>query len=138
MELYHLRTNHLKSPVIDSAPEFSWRIKSDSGNVIQTAYRITVSDDKGVVWDSGRIESDKQGFIQYEGSLKSKTVYHWTVTVWDNQGNEASASDVLKLLFLTSRNGKRRGLKAPCRETKQSFSPTVSKTPLFSLNAALR
>ena len=100
MELYYLRTNPLKSPVIDSAPEFSWKIKSDNRNVVQTAYRITVSDDKGVVWDSGLTESDKQTFIQYEGSLKSKTVYHWTVTVWDNQGNEAVSGDVFETAFL--------------------------------------
>ena len=65
MELYYLRTNHLKSPVIDSAPEFSWKIKSDNRNVVQTAYRITVSDDKGVVWDSGLTESDKQSLDGY-------------------------------------------------------------------------
>ena len=47
----NLRVENLVEPLgIDTAtPRFSWIITSDERNVVQTAYHIIVSDDKGEV-----------------------------------------------------------------------------------------
>ena len=50
-----LRVENLDNPLgIDTAePRFSWQIGSDKQNVLQTAYQLIVSDDKGEVWNTG-------------------------------------------------------------------------------------
>lgn len=74
-------------------PYFSWIIESDEQNLMQKSYHTTVMDDSNTVWDSGVIESDQSTFVSYAGeSLTSRTIYQWTVTITDNQGNTASAT----------------------------------------------
>jgi alpha-L-rhamnosidase len=60
----------------------------------QESYRLTVHDDAGTrVWNTGRVASDVSLGIQYSGiALQPTTRYVWTVTVWDNRGEHASAS----------------------------------------------
>ncbi|MBQ2307805.1 MAG: alpha-L-rhamnosidase N-terminal domain-containing protein [Clostridia bacterium] len=92
MKVTHLRVNHMDSPVIDSLPEFSWRLESEKKSVTQTAYRIVVSDNAGLTWDSGKVVSNRQSFIVYEGApLRSKTVYTVFITVWNNKCETAEA-----------------------------------------------
>ena len=103
MKVCHLRTNHMKKPLgIDKAPEFSWKIESDEQNVVQTAYQIDVFDGGELVYSSGKVSSNKQSFIEYEGSLKSLTEYKWSVTVWDNQGNVSTENSIFETAFLSS------------------------------------
>ncbi len=89
MELYGLKTNERLIPVgIDGIPYFSWKIRSDRKNMIQKAYRIEIAG----IWDTGKVESRGQAFIEYEGEpLESCTEYTWKVTVWDNYGEQAAA-----------------------------------------------
>ena len=50
MQLYSLKTNERINPLgLDENPFFSWKIKSEKNNVIQTAYRLEIPG----VWDSG-------------------------------------------------------------------------------------
>ena len=94
MKLKQLKTLHMSNPLgIDVIPYFSWKMESDEQNVMQTAYQIIVEDETGnEVWNTGKILSDQSAYILYEGkSLLSRTRYIWTVTVWDNHGNEANA-----------------------------------------------
>lgn len=93
MNITNLRTLHMSEPLgIDACPYFSWHIESDAENVLQEAYQIMIQDDEGDVWDGGEVESRQQSFVAYGGPpLKSRTRYQWRVTVWDNQGNHASA-----------------------------------------------
>ena len=87
-----LRVENLQNPKgIDTAePRFSWTILSDKQNVRQTAYQIVVSTDKGEVWNSGRVESDQQLWVRYQGQpLKSTTQCTWKVKVWTNVGETA-------------------------------------------------
>ena len=44
LEVYDLKTMHMKSPVIDQNPYFSWKLKSDKQNVMQEAYQIANRD----------------------------------------------------------------------------------------------
>ena len=94
MKVEHLRVNHRIRPVIDDVPEFSCYITSEDHNIFSIAYQITVSSDDDTIWDSGKVESGQLSFIKYEGRpLKSRTVYEYTITVWDDHGKTASASD---------------------------------------------
>ena len=59
-----LRVENLVRPLgIDTAePRFSWQTVSAKQDVRQTAYQIVVSDDKGEVWNSGRVETNSYGY----------------------------------------------------------------------------
>ena len=99
----NLRVENLDEPLgIDTdKPRFSWQIMSDkqiatphsdqgSENVRQTAYEIVVSDDKGELWNSGKVTSDEQLWIPYAGKqLKSGTFCTWKVKVYTNKGETA-------------------------------------------------
>ena len=100
LEVERLRTEAVKNPVgIDvEKPMFSWRM--DAGNergVKQTAYEIAVFSDASCteqVWTSGRVESDRQIDVAYEGDkLQPSIRYYWTVTVWDNKGGESTSTE---------------------------------------------
>ncbi len=87
--LSQLRVENLTQPLgIDTAePRFSWQISSDKKEVRQTAYQLIVSDDRGEVWNSGKVSSDKQLWIRYQGeTLTSGTFCTWKVKVFTNKG----------------------------------------------------
>ena len=95
MTLYDLRTCHMDRPFgIDLTPEFSWKLHSDRGDVLQKSYRIVLKDEAELpVWDSGLVNSQQQSFVPIEGvSLHSRMHYTWTVTVVDNHGETAEGS----------------------------------------------
>ena len=73
------------------APRFSWIVKALERGAGQSAYQVVVTEKDGrVMWDSGRIEADSSVNIRYSGeTLKSRTNYFWTVTIWDRKGREA-------------------------------------------------
>ncbi|MBQ7815354.1 MAG: hypothetical protein IJ387_12790, partial [Thermoguttaceae bacterium] len=51
-------------------PRFSWKLFSQDLNESQSAYQLKVVkefDDRELVWDSGRVESDEQLFVEYDG-----------------------------------------------------------------------
>ena len=84
-----LRVENLENPLgIDTdMPRFSWLMTSDKRDVRQTAYQIMVSTDKGEVWNSGKVESDQQLWVGYQGQpLKSATQCVWKVKVWTTVG----------------------------------------------------
>lgn len=92
MRLYDLKTMHMEMPVIDRKPEFSWKIESTRQNVIQDSYQIVVKKGEDIVWNSGKISSREQAFVEYQGEqFASGTRYDWSVTVWDNYGRKAVA-----------------------------------------------
>ncbi len=86
--------------VDDTAPCLSWQLQSSLRNVMQSAYRIIVSDDlsllqqnKGNLWDSKKIISDHSIQVQYLGKkLQSGKTYYWKVMVWDNYNNTSGWS----------------------------------------------
>jgi alpha-L-rhamnosidase len=68
-------------------PRFGWKLASTTAQQRQAAYQVAVSTDAGVVWDSGRVSSDRQVDVAYGGpALISLTRYSWRVRVWDGQG----------------------------------------------------
>lgn len=101
MKLYDLKTRHMKNPVIDKTPEFSWKIQSSKQDVTQEAYQIVVKSEAQILWDTGKVRSRKQAFIEYEGEkLESRKRYDWTLTVWDSHGEKASETDYFETAFL--------------------------------------
>ena len=94
LNLYDLTIEYKTNPLgLDEVqPRFSWKLESDRNDTRQTAYRIIVSNSEPL-WDSGRVESEQSILIEYLGVLfEPRTAYTWTVTVWDNHGESASAS----------------------------------------------
>jgi alpha-L-rhamnosidase len=88
------RTNPLGMDVIQ--PRFTWQLSSDKRNVMQSAYRIEVSENAdfhGHVWDSQKVKSDSSVFVTYKGKpLQSDKKYFWRVQVWDNTGKSSGWS----------------------------------------------
>lgn len=82
-------------------PNLSWKISSETRNFKQTAYRILVSDNadslsanKGGIWDSKKVDSDKSTMVSYKGkSLEPSKKYYWKVMIWDSMGKSSAWSN---------------------------------------------
>lgn len=97
VEVTKLLTEGLRQPLaIDTQmPRFSWQIVSDKKNVRQTAYQIIVSDGEKDVWNSGKVTSNRQLWVDYQGDkLAGNKRYAWRVKVWTTAGeSDWSTSD---------------------------------------------
>ena len=103
-ELYDLKVLHMEQPVIDKNPYFSWKMQSSEKSILQIAYQIVVRNGSRILWDTGKVVSSKQSFIEYAGMpLESCREYIWSVRVWNNIGEEAmdKASFSTALLQIT-------------------------------------
>lgn len=87
-----MKVNNLTTPLgVDTAPVFCWTNMTNTTGRVQTAYQIIVASTKelaeahtGDVWDTGKVVSDENFDIPYEGKeLTSCTDYYWSVCVWD-------------------------------------------------------
>ncbi|TDW47896.1 alpha-L-rhamnosidase-like protein [Flavobacterium sp. 270] len=92
----HLTTEMAENPltVVQNQPRFSWQLISKESNSSQIGYQILVAsseeklkNDYGDIWNSGRINSEKNLQNSYSGSpLKNETKYYWKVKVWNQEG----------------------------------------------------
>lgn len=79
-------------------PRLSWQLQSNQRNVVQTSYQIFVSSNaqnlqqnKGDVWNSGKISSNQSLHVQYNGAaLQPNKKYFWKVIVQTNKGQALS------------------------------------------------
>lgn len=103
LEITQLRCEYRNQPIGLGIrkPRFSWQLHSNDVHVIQSAYRIQVSeglhgfDEKEMVWDTGKVESDRSIHVEYRGEpLQSRGRYYYRVKVWDQKGRESPWSDV--------------------------------------------
>ena len=88
----HLKTENMSAPLgLDTkVPRFSWQIVSDQKQVVQTAYQLVVTSEGEEIWNSGRVTSDEQLWIPYQGkALRSNQHASWRVKVFTNQGESA-------------------------------------------------
>lgn len=82
-----------------SHPRLAWRLEADGPDVRQTAYRLLAAarrEDlvmrRALLWDSGRIASDRTIDIPYGGApLAPRQRIWWCVEVWDNRGHHAQS-----------------------------------------------
>ena len=91
-----LRCEYLESPIgIDELrPRLSWWLDDERPAEIQTAYHILaarrpelLADDRGDLWDSGRVESSSTCHIAYAGrALSSRQRVWWKVRAFDSDG----------------------------------------------------
>lgn len=98
-----LKCEYLVNPIgIDVIhPRLSWMINDNRQGAMQSAYRITISEDslslrekKDVLWDSQKVSSSAM-LVSYDGStLKPFTKYFWSVEVWDQDGKLINAKPI--------------------------------------------
>ncbi|MHC4555880.1 MAG: family 78 glycoside hydrolase catalytic domain [Planctomycetota bacterium] len=96
IQVDHLRCEYRDQPLgIDHpAPRLSWTLESSIRGQKQTAYRVLVAqsiqallEDRGDIWDSGKVESSQSVNIVYTGeALVSGQRCFWKVKVWDKDG----------------------------------------------------
>ncbi len=146
MQLTRLRVLHMENSLgIDENPWYSWVLKSEKPDTMQTGYRIRVTEEAGnPVWDSGMQTGDENTFIPYEGApLKSRTRYSWTVEVTSNHGETASETGVFETAFLGDDAWTAQWVEStlPVIERKSGFGnqpPATMFRRFFELNAAKR
>jgi len=88
-EVSGLRCEYMKTPlgIDDAQPALSWIIRDERRGVVQIAHRVLVassevllSQDKGDLWDSGEVASDRSHLVIYEGKpLVSRERCFWKV-----------------------------------------------------------
>ncbi|TSA37442.1 MAG: hypothetical protein D4R65_00790 [Verrucomicrobiaceae bacterium] len=96
---FQLRVNDIDAPIGLEAADvsnlrFGWVIDTQQRALKQSAYQILVAssqqgldDNKGDLWDSGKVVSSQQNGIAYAGRpLVGKTGYFWKVRIWDGDG----------------------------------------------------
>lgn len=95
-QIVDFRTENFVEPEgIDAPnPRFSWKLLSQEIGDVQSAYRITVTkplEGDAVVWDSGKVESDRQLYVAYDGEpLEPATKYAVELNVWNRDGRVKS------------------------------------------------
>ncbi len=100
MAVSNLRCEYLENPLgVDiQNPRFSWNIIAGERGIMQSAYRILISDNRnalmketGNIWDSGKVSSEMTCNISYDGvPLKSGATYFWSVSIWNQNGEQSS------------------------------------------------
>ncbi|MNW40631.1 Bacterial alpha-L-rhamnosidase [compost metagenome] len=127
MELKDLRIEYMENPIGQDItnPRFSWKLVSSEQNVMQSAFRIIVTQELHKVWDSQRIESDTSILVEYAGpQLSASTVYRVQVEVWDNQGMYAVIKGCFETGLLKGSNFKAEWITHP-------FSADETALPVF-------
>jgi alpha-L-rhamnosidase len=91
-----LRCEYLTNPsgIAEPRPRLGWIVESGGRGQRQTAWRVLVAGDAGLLerdggdlWDSGRVESDQSIHVPYAGkALQSWQECFWKVQVWDKDG----------------------------------------------------
>ena len=98
-----------KAVITDPQPEFGWIVNDSRRGAVQTAWQILVASnpdfldqDKGDMWDSGKIVSNQSINLEYEGKeLDPDQSYYWKVRTWDQSEKVSSFSNIQK--FQTGR-----------------------------------
>lgn len=91
-----LRCEYFTNPLgIDVLkPKLCWQISDARRGARQTAYQIVVSDRSGQLWDSGKVHSDQNIHVIYEGPpLRSRQRCEWKVRIWDQEGKPSEWSE---------------------------------------------
>ncbi|WP_289042404.1 alpha-L-rhamnosidase [uncultured Zobellia sp.] len=102
LTIHETRVEYLTNPEgIDvKRPRFSWILKGNGRNRLQSAYQIIVASsstklaqNEADVWDSGKVNSNHTNQIEYDGiSMKSDSKYYWKVKIWDESNNPSQWS----------------------------------------------
>ena len=91
MRAIRLKKDYLTNPLGlgNPCPRFYWNAE---GGITQTAYQVVCRLRGETVWDSGKVESSAMTHIRYAGRpLHSRDRVEWSVTLWDENGQEGPA-----------------------------------------------
>jgi alpha-L-rhamnosidase len=70
---------------VDGAPQFGWWVNDRDPNEIQRAYELVVRDGDRAIFDSGRVASSQQSYVEAPGlRLEPDHRYGWIVRTWDH------------------------------------------------------
>jgi alpha-L-rhamnosidase len=143
---------HAQPLAVDAQkPRLSWLVTADSSErgQAQTAYRILVAktldalkQDRGDLWDSGKVASDQSTQIAYAGpSLGSRTTCHWKVQIWDRDGKPSAWSEPASwsMGLLNAADWKAQwigGQRANESKDRPGYLPAVYLRKPFALKAA--
>lgn len=89
---HQLTTNGMDAPqgIDPDDVLFAWQVADPRRGAFQSRYQIVVSAAEGssaVLWDSGKIASNRQAFVRYGGPRPAAdTRYRWTVRTADGNG----------------------------------------------------
>src|ERR1700726_1902735 len=88
-DVEYLRCEYLENPlgIAATVPRLSWIMTSNGRGEMQTGYQILVAssmkllqEDRGDMWDSGKVDSDQTSQINYGGQpLASRENCFWKV-----------------------------------------------------------
>lgn len=145
-----LRIEYKTNPVgIDiTSPRFSWEITSAKRSFIQQAYQIRAAgseDDlktgKNLLWNSGKIISDKSNQIEYKGSpLKSGQQVFWQVKVWGKDGSESSWSKTAfwEMGLLKPSDWRAKWIEPNLNEDDKNYNPSPMMRGQFIVNKKIK
>lgn len=91
MKAIRLRAEYLNHPIgIDiQQPRLQWNC---AGGIRQTAYQVVCENEKGITWDSGKVDAvSMQAVYPYE--LTSRERIRWRVRLWDENDNPGDWSE---------------------------------------------
>ncbi len=94
LKIYDLKCDYLNDPIgigrVD--PVIEWKFEDkENRNVKQKAYKIKVTENDRIVWDTEKIDSEKNRDIIYSGlPLESTSIYQFEVKIWDETGNSTA------------------------------------------------
>lgn len=91
----------------ETKPRLGWILRTGSPrarNEFQRAYRILaasspgiLAEDKGDLWDTGKVDSSATGSIPYRGRTpRSRDRVCWKVRIWDQDGRESPWSETAR------------------------------------------
>jgi len=128
-----LSCEYLTDPIgIDTVnPRLSWKLFSEERGQRQTAYQVLVATtpeklktNKGDLWDSGKIKSNRSVQVLYEGiELTSGLRCYWKVRVWDKDGKNSHWSKIAfwEMGLLDSDDWQAKWIGAPGKENNNSL-----------------
>jgi hypothetical protein len=85
-------------PIMDLKPEFSWIVptkaeRQSSFQILVASTEKNITQNKGDIWDSGKIDSNQSVEVEYNGEfLKESTPYFWKIRIWDIKGEPSEYS----------------------------------------------
>ena len=129
-------------------PQLSWKILDYKKGTMQTAYEILVAsslenlnNNVGDMWSSGRVESDRSTFVEYQGKApESRKTYFWKVKIWDNHHGESeySAPAIFEMALLNKSDWKAQWISRDVAKTKADSLRSVMMRKEFSVDKPIK
>ncbi|MGQ4876054.1 MAG: family 78 glycoside hydrolase catalytic domain [Promethearchaeia archaeon] len=158
IKISNLRCEYLINPLgIDvKKPRLSWILESNTRNQYQSAYQIIIAsksellnENKGDLWDSGKVKSNDTNQIEYNGKeLKSRMFCYWKVRVWDknDEPSDWSNSAFWSMGLLEKSDWKSKWIGVPPRKRpglikrrmKKKYYPSPYLRKEFSINKKIK